>query len=183
MKTLKNSILAIAVLAASATAMNAQVPGARIPPRTDDHFQRKLVVNRIDIDEKINRPMVAITDGGMYTDNRYPETRGLVQALVNGLKSGKYLAYDPDNLTESMTYEDALAKAKSKIEQPIEEWEDEEEWIDEEAPSYLDEESVEDNLGNSAGNGYNSVNGWDDDQIEVSPYSTAIEFIENRIFQ
>lgn len=181
MKTLKNSILAIAAVAVAATSLNAQIPGARIPPRTDDHFQRKLVVSRIDLDEKINRPLVAYADQSLYTDVRYPETQGVVQALINGLKSGKYLAYDPDNLTASMTYEDVLEKANSKMEQPEEESWEEEPWEDE--GGYLEEgEDILEDNGNSSGNAYGFANGADDGVIDVAPYSSAIEFIENRIF-
>lgn len=180
MKTLKNSIFAIVAVAATTTSLNAQVPGARIPPRTDDHFQRNLVVNRIDLDEKINRPLVAYSDQSLYNSERYPETQGVVQALFNGLKSGKYLAYDPSNLARSMTYEDVVAKAQSKNSAPIDEWEETETWPDDDI--YIEEDNLDEGDGNSSGSGFDTGAALEGDQIDVAPFSTALEFIENRIF-
>jgi hypothetical protein len=181
MKTLKTSIFAIAAIAAAATSLNAQVPGARIPPRVDDHFQRSLVVNRIDLDEKINRPLVAYSDPSLYNNDRFPETQGVVQALFNGLKSGKYLAYDPDNLSKSLTYDEVLAKANSKMDQPVDEWIEEEAWPEEEEGNLEMDEMLEDN-GSSSGYSFNTGTSVESDQIDVAPFSTVLEFIENRIF-
>jgi Gliding motility associated protein GldN len=182
MKKFTFSILALALLAASPLA--AQIPGTNIPPRVDDHFQRNLVINRIDLDEKINRPLIATTDGGIYSGSRYTETNGMIQALVNGLKSGKYLAYDPDNLTRSLTYDEVKVIAQSKIEDSEIDIEggDPELWpeMDE-----SDETMEYDELGNSAGEinkgglGSSQVEGQD---FPIAPYESVVEFIENRIF-
>jgi hypothetical protein len=181
MKKLSFSILALGLLVAAQ--LPAQIPGTNIPPRVDDHFQRNLVVNRIDLGEKINYPLVATTDGALYSGTRYPETNGIVQALVNGLKSGKYLAYDPDNLTRSLTYEDVVGKAQSKAGQPDDFDEPFEEgpdmWIDEEAEetSMIDEENEEGESSNSS-NGGAMAEGQD---FSIAPYESVLEFIENRI--
>lgn len=182
MKKFTFSILALAIAAASP--LLAQIPGTNIPPRVDDHFQRNLVVNRIDLDEKINRPLVSTTDGGLYGTNRYPESNGVIQALINGLKSGKYLAYDPDNLTKSLTYDEVKEKALNKVQQDnidIEEG-DPELWPEMEE---IDETTEADELGNSAGEfnqggtGSQVTNGQD---FPIAPYESVVEFIENRIF-
>jgi hypothetical protein len=187
MKKFSVSIFALGLLAAGA--LSAQIPGTNTPPRVDDHFQRNLVINRIDLTEKINAPLVATTDGGMYSNARYPETNGLIQALVNGLKSGKYLAYDPDNLTRSLTYEDVVAKAASKtgdtdLEEP---GEDPEIWMEEEGeyPIEGDELNGEVNgtvqwqQGGTPGGG---GGGADDEDFSLAPFETVLEFIENRIY-
>ena len=89
------------------------------------------------------------------------------------------MAYNPDNLKESLTYEDVLAKANSKIDEPIDEWPEEEPW---DTDMYEEEEDIMEDNGNSSGNGYGLASAESDDLIDVAPYSTAIEFIENRIF-
>ncbi len=66
----------------------AQIPGTDIPPRTDDHFQRNLVVNRIDMGEKINQPMVLAQDASLYAQGSYSETQGLIAAPVKVLIGG-----------------------------------------------------------------------------------------------
>ena len=190
MKKFAFSILALGLFGSP---LFAQIPGANIPPRPDDHFQRNLVVNRIDLDEKINRPLVATTEAALYNGSRYQETNGLIKALVNGLKSGKYLAYDPENLSKSMTYEEVLEKAQQKagVDENIEtEYEGEEfdPWMEEETE--IDENSL-DGSGTAitGGGGSETVSGWatgggqvEGQDFQLAPFETVIEFIENRIF-
>lgn len=184
MKKYMFSILALGAL--SAGQLLAQIPGTNIPPRTDDHFQRNLVVSRIDLNEKINKPLVAATDGSLYTSGRYPETNGIVAAIVNGLKSGKYLAYDPDNLTRSLTYEDVvqIAQDKDKSEDIEEEIIDDEEiWDDTE----IMEDVSTDESGNEEGDQLNGGGGsgstaMAEGDFSIAPYESVLEIIENRIF-
>ncbi len=86
---------------------------AQFPPRIEDHFWRRKVVNRIDLEEKINKPLVEI-ESGYYrgTDDTLglPNKDGLVSALFTGLMNGDYPAYDPDTLSVSLTSEDVLDK-------------------------------------------------------------------------
>lgn len=185
MKQHKISVIALAIAAFSVGPLVAQIPGANIPPRPDDHFQRNLVVNRIDLNEKINKPLVATTDGALYSNVRYPETNGMIAALINGLKSGKYLAYDPDHLNQSMTYEDVVKKAQSKtVDQDYEEPLDpEEEWIIDEE---IDSEVMEAESDGLKEGGYNSASSGNAQSLEgdfsLAPYESVVEFIENRIF-
>ncbi|TAE55513.1 MAG: hypothetical protein EAZ89_05580 [Bacteroidetes bacterium] len=78
--------------------------------RPEDHFWRRRVVNRLVLSEKINKPLIAheaaaYSPGGLFT-----ETNGIVASLINGLKAGKYLAYDPDNWEKTLAYEDITRK-------------------------------------------------------------------------
>lgn len=189
MKKFAFSILALGLLGGP---LLAQIPGTNIPPRTDDHFQRNLVVNRIDLDEKINRPLVATTEAALYNGSRYQETNGLIKALVNGLKSGKYLAYDPDNLSKSMTYEEVFEKAQQKegVEDPYQGGEDPEydPWIEEE--SAVDEYGLEESgTAVTGGSGSATTASWatgggqvEGQDFQLAPFESVIEFIENRIF-
>ncbi|HEX2901344.1 MAG TPA: hypothetical protein VHS96_16635, partial [Bacteroidia bacterium] len=192
MKKHKISVFALAMAALSASPLMAQIPGTNIPPRPDDHFQRNLVVNRIDLGEKINKPLVATSDGGLYSNSRYTETNGLITALINGLKSGKYLAYDPDNLTQSLTYEDVKQKALDKsepvdIEEPLDPEfpEDPEIWFEEDSDLTETDVMQDGENGNSEGNSLASNGGGNqalEGDFSLAPFESVLEFIENRIF-
>ncbi|MEZ4772061.1 MAG: hypothetical protein R3D00_02685 [Bacteroidia bacterium] len=83
---------------------------AQFPSRKDDHFWRRKVVNRIDLNEKINAPLIK-RESPFYTDNsQYTEKEGLIMTLFNGLKQGKFVAYHPDSLTKPLSYEDILKR-------------------------------------------------------------------------
>jgi hypothetical protein len=186
MKKFSVSIFALGLLAAGTLA--AQIPGTNTPPRVDDHFQRNLVINRIDLTEKINAPIVATTDGGMYANARYPESNGLIKALVNGLKSGKYLAYDPDNLTRSLTYEDVVTKAQSKTGdvEPDEPIEDPEIWMEEEGEYQLEGDELNGEVNGTVqwqqGGTPTGSGSAEDEDFSLAPFETVLEFIENRIY-
>ena len=149
----------------------AQIPGANIPPRSDDHFQRNLVVNRIDLDEKMNQAIISTQDPALYGQAQYGQTQGLIIALLQGLKRGQFLAYDSDNLGNALTYEEvALMGEKINGEELINDTYD---------PEYAFEpEENGGELDEQAGSGASS----NPFSFEVSPFETAIEFIENRIF-
>ncbi|MEM0998177.1 MAG: hypothetical protein AAGN35_13900 [Bacteroidota bacterium] len=157
----------------------AQIPGTNIPPREDDHFQRWLVVNRIDLDEKINQPIVATQEPGLYESSKYGETNGVVTALINGLKSGKYLAYDPDSLNKTLTYEDVVAMAQrmngsEEIEDPETDLWTEDPWGEEMEEE--NESGLVDPFFNEEDSDPESPYGF-----EVAPFESVLEFIENRI--
>ena len=183
---MKRFTLFLATAMACTTAF-AQIPGHDIPPRRDDHFQRNLVVNRIDMNEKINQPLVASQSTSLYSDPVYPETNGLIVALLNGFKSGKYLAYDPDSLNKPLTYTEALDRIQALNGENIDTW-GEEEIIDEE-PWMDGEEWLEED--NSDGEGdiflgeedvYGTAASSGEGDFEVAPFESVVEFIEGRIF-
>ena len=72
--------------------------------RDADVFWKKRIVNRISLIEKINRPLVAHADSYFGDDSPFKETNGLVVSLINGVKSGKYTAYHPDEWEHQMEY-------------------------------------------------------------------------------
>lgn len=153
----------------TATQLMGQIPGHDIPPRKDDHFQRNLVVNRIDLNEKINLPIVAVSSPALYDQLEHGETNGLVQALFNGLRSGKYLAYDADSLGKSLTWEDVstrLAQVNGQFE--------EEEPFD---PEFIFEEDENVDEGD-----YDLLDESASDEPDLSPFENVVEFIEHRIF-
>ena len=79
---------------------------AQAPVRSEDHFWRKRVVNRISLIEKINRPLIR-HESAFYSNNqRYAETQGMVVSLINGVKQGKYVAYHPEDWEKRLGYED-----------------------------------------------------------------------------
>lgn len=179
------------VLGGVCTEMVAQLEGTRIPPRVEDHFWRRKVINRIDLSEKINEPLVTVESSAMYANPAFGETQGVVVALINGLKSGKYLAYDPDSLNKSLTYDDVVNKAK-QIEGSFAEeddWGDDEggfddfdadgDFGDDEFGDFEDDFDFGDedtDLGDDMGDG-----GGDGD-FAIAAYESVLEFIEDRIF-
>lgn len=183
----KLTILLVALVASMGAI--AQIPGADIPPRTDDHFQRNLVVNRIDMGEKINQPMALAQEPSLYATGTYGETQGLIAALFNGLKSGRYLAYSADSLNKSLTYEDVVTVIQDIYgEPPVDpEWEEEPMWEEEENEFFNFEEEGDYNTeGDVAGFGEefggNAANGDYEGDFDISAFESVIEFIENRIF-
>lgn len=176
-----------------ATEVSAQIPGARIPPRDDDHFWRRKVVNRIDLLEKINEPLTYAESAGLYGDPSYGETQGIIVAMINGLKSGKYLAYHPDSLNKSLVYEDVV-----KIAQQIdgtgsgsgeESWDEGGDEFGDDFDSggdFGDEEFTDEGGGDVTSEGDSDPAAAGGAAVEgdfaIAPYESVLEFIEDRIF-
>ena len=85
---------------------------AQYTVRESDHFWRKRIVNRISLEEKINRPLVHHESAYYGTDGEYPEKNGLIMSLINGLKQGKYLAYHPEDWSKTMSYQELEERMK-----------------------------------------------------------------------
>lgn len=175
-----------------ATEVVAQIPGARIPPRDDDHFWRRKVINRIDLTEKINEPLTYSENPGLYGDPAYGETQGIIVALINGLKSGKYLAYHPDSLNKSLVYEDVVKMAQqidgSGSGSSDEGWDEGGDEFGEDFDSggeFGDEEFGEETGGDVTDEGDSDPAGAGaavEGDFSIAPYETVLEFIEDRIF-
>jgi hypothetical protein len=172
-------LLATTALVIASSAASAQVPGYRVPPRTEDHFQRDLVVSRIDLTEKINQPLVSSMSLDLYTPDASLEYRGVVAALISGLKSGKYLAHDPDELSKTLTYEDVveISRQFNDVGEP-----EDPEWIDEEIDMDVETDIDNENNGNRSGDGLWSGEGDTEEEVALAPLETVLEIIENRIF-
>ena len=168
---------------------------AQFPPRKDDHFWRRKVVNRIDLNEKINAPLIK-RESPYYTDkSQYNEKEGLVMALFDGLKKGKFVAYHPDSLDVALSYDDVLGRIQDfegSLEGEFDEgFGDEEGGFDDfegddfeddfsddgDDWGFDDEFGVEagDDLGDAMGGGYSG-------DFDPAPYENVIHFVEDRIF-
>jgi Gliding motility associated protein GldN len=170
------------------TEVVAQIPGARIPPRVDDHYWRRKVVNRLDLSEKINQPLTFSESPALYGNPAYGETHGIVVALINGLKSGKYLAYHPDSLNKSLTYEDVVKIAQQisgdgggesfdEEDSGFDEFEGEDEFSGEEMGDDMGDSGTEGDSDPETGGGTAS-----EGDFSVASYESVLEFIEDRIF-
>lgn len=160
---------------------NAQVYDKDHRSREDDHYQRNLVVNRIDMTEKVNQPMVEAEDMSLYNYNKYGERNGLIAALMNGLESGKYLAYDPDSLNKTLTWNDVsfrLAKIGGNPYEPKDDIPD----YDPEFPEDDDFFPDSDDLSFEP-DPFEAEGDVDPDaSMDFAALETVVEFIEHRIF-
>ncbi|MEZ4687495.1 MAG: hypothetical protein R3B47_15945 [Bacteroidia bacterium] len=76
---------------------------AQIPVSPDKEFWKKRVVRRIDLREKINRPLV-YHESDYYDESRFSEKDGIVTAIFNGLRDRQYRAYNPEDWKETWDY-------------------------------------------------------------------------------
>jgi len=167
-------------------------------PRIEDHFWRRKVVNRIDLNEKINAPLIK-RESPFYTDNsQYSEKEGLIMALFNGLKQGKYVAYHPDSLESPLSYDDVLKRIKD-FEGSLEGDFDEDlgdgeegfdsfggEGTEDEWPGFAEEGEGEeglDALGEEVGgDALPAVSNPFMGDFDPAPYENVVHFVEDRIF-
>lgn len=173
--------------------VTAQIPGSRIPPRKDDHFWRRKVTSRIDFAEKINEPFTYTELTSLYSSPDYGETQGIVVALINGLKSGKFLAYDPDSLNKPLTYPEVV-KIAQKIEGTEDSgWDDSGDGFDDfdaggdfgdfdDGGDDWGDEFGGDDLGEGDTDPFGAAAVESNADFEIAPYETVMEFIEDHIF-
>ncbi len=81
--------------------------------RPDDHFWRKKVVDRIPLGEKINAPLVNHESDYYIPAGQFTQQKGIVVSLVEGLKSGNYKAFDPDDWNKTYNYEEMEARMRN----------------------------------------------------------------------
>ena len=111
MKTITS--LAIILVVASLTS----VVCAQVPVRNDDRFWAKRVVMRLDLNEKINRPLIHHASS-YYGHDKFAERKGVVAALISGLRRQEYLAYHPYDWNHTMDYA-ALLRRMEAFEQAL----------------------------------------------------------------
>ncbi|MFK7921163.1 MAG: hypothetical protein AB8H47_04360 [Bacteroidia bacterium] len=157
----------IGLLGSSLAAQDLQI-------RPEDHFYRRKVINRIDLNEKVNQPLIQ-REAAIYGDNSNIEKQGLVGALLMGLEQGRFMAYHPDDMSRPMTYEEVLARIQeldfSGEEEEIWETDDlggESEFITEDDfPAYDDPFATATSEAPS---------------IDYAAFESVIQFVEDRIF-
>ena len=162
---------------------------AQFKVRRDDHFWRKRVVNRISMVEKINKPLVHHESHFYSEGGQYSEQQGLVVSLINGVKSGKYTAYDPDQGTKPMSYQELVDRMNEfdqamGIEEDFDEDADssprESEWSDEGWDvSTSDEEwasPFEEELSKE------SAPAPEPEVVDYGPYEEVIHMVEDWVF-
>ncbi|TAE52277.1 MAG: hypothetical protein EAZ89_08735 [Bacteroidetes bacterium] len=174
---------------------------AQFPPRREDYFWSRKVVNRIDLNEKINSPLRQ-RESVYYSDNSaYSEKEGMIMCLFNGLKAGKFPAYNPDSLNKQMTYDDVLKRIR-EIEGSLtgesEDFDDPaagdgasgfdafeggsggSEWGFED-PAAGGGDFADDLSSDSTGGAAGSGSGYSGD-FDPTPFENVIQFVEDRIF-
>lgn len=152
---------------------------AQFAPRSEDHFWRRKVVNKIDLTEKINQPIVMKEADNYKQYHQGQEKRGLVTALMEALKANKISAYSTDSLDKQMDYTQVLAllnEAKG-VPAPSEETDPEEDIDDTFGSEFYDMEDPEGTTEPAAPLGEISFGG-----DEYAPLENYIMFVEDRIF-
>jgi hypothetical protein len=166
--------------------------------RPDDHFWRKKVVDRIPLGEKINTPLVN-HEGGYYAPNeQFTQLKGMVVSLVEGLQTGTYKAYDPDDWNKTYNYEELVARMQefedalsagqgyddmdeSSFEVPdsnvVDEWADD--WNFEDPSA---EASQDDGFGTPAGTNVIQNQNQTETPLEYGNFEQVIHIIEDRVF-
>ncbi len=89
------------------------------PPRPDDVFWSRRVRIRIDLNEKVNKPLL-MEDTPFDYPNDYSyavPAQNMVRALLTGYRDLKFPGYDPEDLDEQMKFEE-LVKEIREIEEP-----------------------------------------------------------------
>lgn len=90
-----------------------QLFAQEVKVREEDHFWRRRVVKRIDMNEKINQPLHNHALDVMVTNGKYAEKNGLIVALLNGAERGDFLAYNPDT-GKPMDWQTLFARMKEQ---------------------------------------------------------------------
>ncbi|MDW3651636.1 MAG: hypothetical protein R8P61_31435 [Bacteroidia bacterium] len=165
--------------------------------RPEDHFWRKRIVNRIPLNEKMNKPLVFHESPFYGNEGKFKETDGLIATLLNGVKAGKYVAYHPETWEKIMNYEDLVARMvefdqalmgsdegfddeSDSFEQPVneeDEWGSSEEWTlgEEEAEEWatpFDEGDASEGQGKY----------FDSTEPDLAQYEEVIHLVEDWIF-
>lgn len=151
--------------------------------RPDDHFYRRRVVNRIDLREKVNRPIV-YHQSAIYGSNGQTPGEGLIVSLLEGLENGTYTAFDPGDLSRPMSYEEVLERMKefegqlTASDERMWDLEGEDEWAPLEDTGFPHDDLMA-NLENEPVEWTAAVGAAAPD---LAPYENVVQFVEDRIF-
>jgi hypothetical protein len=161
---------------------------AQVPVRKDDQFWAKRVVRRIDLREKVNRPMIN-HESSYYSGGKYSERNGLIATLLNGLKRREYVAYDPYDWSVTLDYE-AITTRMEAFEQALTGSAEAEEAADYAKVGSLEEFGLEtedewgafedesfSDLNANSGEGVSRRN-----EFDLAPYEEVVHLVEDWIF-
>lgn len=143
--------------------------------RREDHFLRRRMMSRIDLNEKINRPLIQ-RSAPMYGGTDQAAGEGIVAALLQGLESGTFTAWQADDLNQPMSFEEVLARMQA-FEEAV---------LGAEEGPWEDEMLTDDTLWEEVDSRGEVVtmpviqNTLSD--MDLGPYEQAIQFVEDRIF-
>lgn len=172
-------------------------------PRKDDHFWRRKIVNRIDLNEKINKPLIALEDRFYTDESQYTEKEGLIKSLFNGLKKGLYVAYHPDSLEVALSYDDVLKRIQDNEGSLVGDGDDleglegegegfeesgfdegfEDEGFEEEEWGFEDDSEFAEEFDDMSGEGdAGAGDPAEMGEFDTGPYENVIHFVEDRIF-
>ena len=192
MKRIAKPVLSLALVLLASGAFG-QLSFNRLPVRSQDHFIRHRIVNRVNLEEKINFPLIQALSMDIYNGEEFSENAGIVAALMNALQKGDFLALDPNNLTQSLTWDQVMTKSQDLCGEinPDENWE-----TDPDNPFYFEEtdepggrdgfidefdpnQSPEGSFESFTNSPFGNVSS--DPKTNLAPFESVIEIIEDRI--
>jgi hypothetical protein len=172
--------------------LSQNVAWAQYPPRIDDHFWRRKVLLRIDLDEKINTP-IKDAESALYLpeeairEGKYEYTGGLIAAVMKAYEKGEIDGYHPDTLTEQRSY----LRAKKELEKFLPDdaegaassgGEGEGDFDEEGGDEFGLEEDVSDSPGGKDDVMVNPSGEANSKELLYRPLKTQLDLIEDRIF-
>ncbi|MEO0895177.1 MAG: hypothetical protein AAFY71_02075 [Bacteroidota bacterium] len=143
---------------------------AQVSVRKEDQFYKRTVVQRLDLEEKMNLPLRGLMR--LPADEQGPN--GLVQTLLDGLKSGAIDAYQPDDLSKVLSYDDVLLKIKEN-EQSLTGGPMETDWIEmEDSTDEIEFPEVDE---------FEELfTKEEENQADLGPYESVVQIVEEWIF-
>ncbi|MCS6905511.1 MAG: hypothetical protein RML72_01400 [Bacteroidia bacterium] len=164
---------------------------AQYPPRIDDHFWRRKVLLRLDLDEKINLP-IKEAESALYLpeeavrEGKYEYTGGLIAAIMKAYEKGEIDGYHPDTLTETRSY----LRAKKELEKFLPDdaegasssSDSESDFGEEGEDEFGTEEEVAESAGGKDDVMVNPSAGAGTNELLYRPLKTQLDIIEDRIF-
>lgn len=156
------------------------------------------MVNRVSLIEKINQPLVRHESNYYSGNGRYPQTNGMVQSLIDGVKQGSYVAYHPEDWDHQMSYEalknrmiefeGALAPAtdgwddeySDGFSQQEQSWEDN--WNDQESQWDVTEANEWGSPFEDQPGSFNQSPARGDEMPDLAPYEEILHVVEDYIF-
>jgi hypothetical protein len=181
--------------------VQAQLP---LNVRTEDHFYKCKIVNRISFTEKVNRPLVLHESSYYGQEGHFANNDGLVASLLKGLEEGKYQAYHPDGWDQSLTYSQVLDRMKEFDQALSMDWGEEESWYEDETATTGEvfergeeeiwvgddvmEEDFDDGFEDDWGSDFEDPlaeplqEGPEEFQVDLASYEEVIHLVEDWIF-